>query len=257
MADPRTTPGLFVWRELMTDDVEAARRFLGALFSWSWKGMDMGPEGTYWIASRGDRQACGLMAKPPDAPMPTAWSSYVLVDAVDAAAARASGGGGKVVFPPTDIPGVGRFAALQDPWGAVLMPFVPSSGDGPPPPGPPPAGTFCWETLVTPDPAGAIAWYAKVIGFGSTMAPNGQGTVFTSGGRPVADVQPAPPGSPSRWATYVAVEDAIASRDRAAALGGRVLVPRIDVPEVGTVAVVADPTGGALGIFQPGGRAPP
>jgi hypothetical protein len=89
------------------------------------------------------------------------------------------------------------------------------------------------------------------------MAPNGQVTVFTSGGRPVADVQPAPPGSPSRWATDVAAEDAMASRDRAAALGGRILVPRIDVPEVGTVALVADPAGAALGTFQPGGRAPP
>ena len=57
--------------------------------------------------------------------------------------------------------------------------------------------------------------------------------------------------APAYWATYVAVEDAVRSRDQAAALGGAVLVPRVDVPMVGTVAVVADPDGAALGLFQP------
>ena len=75
-------------------------------------------------------------------------------------------------------------------------------------------------------------------------------SVFTAGEAMVADVQPARPGGPSYWATYVAVDGAEASRDRAVRLGGKVVVPRVDVPKVGIVSVVADPSGAALGLFQ-------
>jgi predicted enzyme related to lactoylglutathione lyase len=149
---------------------------------------------------------------------------------------------------------VGRFAVLADPFGAPFLPFRPTSDESTPPPMPPPAGTFCWETLVTPDPAKAIAFYGKVLGFGTGKTPSGEGSLFTAGDFMVADVSPARPGAPSYWATYVAVDGAEASRDRAARLGGKVLVPRIDVPKVGIVSVISDPTGAALGLFQPGPR---
>ncbi|HET9599521.1 MAG TPA: VOC family protein [Anaeromyxobacteraceae bacterium] len=254
MADAKWTPGMFVWRELMTDDVEAARRFYGELFSWTWKGEDMGPAGKYWLASRGDRQIAGAMAKPPGVPMPTAWSSYVLAEDVDATVRRCQAAGGRVLKEAMDIPDVGRFAVLADRWGAAFLPFRPSVEESAPPRGMPPVGTFCWETLVTPDVAGAIAFYGQVIGFGTAPTPGGEGKVFTAGEAPVADIQPARPGAPSYWSTYVAVEGAEAARDRAVRLGGKVIVPRIDVPKVGTVSVIADPGGAALGLFQPGTR---
>jgi predicted enzyme related to lactoylglutathione lyase len=243
---------MFVWRELMTDDVEAARRFYGELFSWTWKGEDMGPGGKYWLASLGGRQIAGAMAKPPAPPMPTSWSSYVLTDDVDATASRCKAAGGRVLKEPMDIPNVGRFAVLSDRWGAVFLPFRSSVEESAPPRGMPPPGTFCWETLVTPDVEGAIAFYAKVVGFGTGPTPNGEGKVFTAGDAPVADLQPARGGGASYWSTYVAVERAEATRDRAVRLGGKVIVPRIDIPKVGVISVIADPSGAALGLFQPG-----
>ena len=249
MAQPRWSPGMFVWRELSTDGVDEARRFYGELFGWSWKAEAAGPEGTYWIASREGAGVCGVTGKPPGVTLPSAWSSYVLVDGVDGAAARCTAAGGRVLYPPTDIPGVGRFAVVADPWGAAFEVFRASGSESAPPP--PTPGTFCWETLVTPDPPGAAAFYGKVVGHGTGKTPNGEGMVLTAGeGEAVADVQPARPGTPSRWMTYVAVESAEASRDLAARLGGKVLVPRIDVPLVGTIAAVADPAGAALGLFQ-------
>jgi predicted enzyme related to lactoylglutathione lyase len=243
-----------VWRELVTDDVEGALRFYGGLFGWTWKGEDMGPAGTYWLASRDGRQLCGAMRTPPGPPMPSAWSSYALVEDVDAACARAASAGGEVLRAPADIPDVGRFAVVADPWGAAFLPFRAHREDDPPPQGLPPPGHFCWETLVTPDVAGAVAFYGRVLGHGTAKAPEGSAVILTAGGVPVADVQPAPPGVASHWATYVAVEGAEASRDRAAGLGGRVLIPRIDVPGVGTVAFVADPSDAFLGLFQPVAR---
>jgi predicted enzyme related to lactoylglutathione lyase len=249
MAEPRWSAGMFVWRELMTDDVEGARRFYGELFGWTWKSESMGPEGTYWLASLGEKQVGGMMAKPRGVPMPSAWSSYVLVDDVDAATRRCTAAGGQVLKEPMDIPNVGRFAVLSDPWRAVFLPFRASGeeSEGPARPG---VGAFCWETLVTPDPAAAARFYGTVIGFGTGKTPSGEGTVFTAGEFPVADLQPARSGGPSYWATYVAVESAEASRDRAASLGGKVVVPRIDVPKVGIVAIIADPSGATLGLFQ-------
>jgi predicted enzyme related to lactoylglutathione lyase len=255
MADLKWSPGMFVWRELMTDDVEVTRRLYGELFGWSWRGMDAGPDGTYWIASRDGREVGGLMKKPAGAPMPSYWSSYILVDDVDAAARRCTAAGGQVLRPPDDIPNVGRFAVVADPSGAVLQPFRAAGGDAAPPLARAVAGTFCWETLATPDVDGAIAFYGAVFGLGTGPTPNGEGKVLTAaGGVPVADLQPARPGGRGSWSTYVAVEDAEASRDRAVRLGGKVIVPRIDVPKVGTVAIIADPSGATLGLFQPGGH---
>jgi predicted enzyme related to lactoylglutathione lyase len=154
-----------------------------------------------------------------------------------------------VLYPAQDIPRIGRFAVIADPWGAVLQPFRATGGESRPP-SPAPA-TFCWETLVAPDPAAAVAFYARVVGFGTGSTPSGEGTVFTAG-QPVADLQPSRPGARGTWLTYVQVEGAEAARDHAVALGAKVLVPRIDVPQVGTVAMIADPSGAALGLFQPG-----
>jgi len=119
-------------------------------------------------------------------------------------------------------------------------------------------GTFAWRELATDDGDGArrfhgelFGWtWHKVVNFGTGTAPGGGATVLTARGTPVADVQPAPAGSRARWATYVEVQDADASRDLAVRLGGRVLVPRIDVPRVGVVAAIADPGGAALGLLQ-------
>jgi predicted enzyme related to lactoylglutathione lyase len=243
---------MFVWRELMTDDVDGARRFYGELLGWTWTKDDAGGGHAYWIAARGGKDVCGLMGKPPGVPMPSAWSSYVLAEDVDAAASRCATAGGRVLREPSDIPGVGRFAVIADPWGAVLFPFRPSSGETAPPAMPPAPGTFCWESLVTADPAAAIAFYGKVLGWGTAPTPGGDGKVFTAGEAQVADIQAARPGGPSYWATYVAVEGAEATRDRAVRLGAKVIVPRLDVPKVGVVSFVADPAGATLGLFEPG-----
>jgi predicted enzyme related to lactoylglutathione lyase len=248
MAEAKWANGMFCWRELMTDDVDRARAFHGELFGWGWKADSMGAAGTYWLISKDGQYIGGIMAKPPGAPMPSAWSSYVLVDDVDAATKRCAAAGGTVYRAPDDVPDIGRFAVLADPWGAVFLPYRPFGESKPPAPG---ANTFCWESLVTPDPKAAIAFYGKVVGFGTGPTPNGEGTLFTAGGTGVADLQPARSGAPSYWATYVQVERAEATRDRAVQLGGKVVVPRIDVPQVGVVAFIADPSGAALGLFQP------
>ena len=88
----------------------------------------MGPMGTYTMFKHGDVQCAGMLAKPQDAPGPTAWLSYVAVDDIDASAARASELGGKIWVKPTAIPNIGRFSVCEDPTGAMFALFTGQAG---------------------------------------------------------------------------------------------------------------------------------
>jgi hypothetical protein len=115
-------PGEAVWHELMTPDPEAALRFYAKLFGWQLiERMDMGPIGFYYIFGSGGAQYGGIF-KPsqPLAGPPSAWVLYVSVPDADAAAEAASKLGGKLCHGPTDVPGGGRIAQLQDPSGVFF-----------------------------------------------------------------------------------------------------------------------------------------
>ena len=113
--------GEFCWNELMTTDLEGAFAFYEKIFGWTKiQDMDMGPMGTYRIFGIGDKQVGGMMKKPDGAPMPTAWTYYAQVADVEAAIARATKQGAKVLNGPMDVPGGGRVAVLMDPQGAAF-----------------------------------------------------------------------------------------------------------------------------------------
>lgn len=116
----------WAWHELMVKDVAAARSFYGALLGWKAEVMPM-PSGPYTIFSHDGAGVGGCMAIPsaPDGKpvCPPNWLVYVGVADVDATARKAVSLGGKVSAPPMDIPGVGRFAVLEDPDGATFAVF--------------------------------------------------------------------------------------------------------------------------------------
>jgi predicted enzyme related to lactoylglutathione lyase len=58
-------------------------------------------------------------------------------------------------------------------------------------------------------------------------------------------------GQPSAWTSYVSVEDADKTTELATKAGGTVLVQPMDVMDIGRMAIFADPTGAAIGIWQP------
>ena len=119
--DAFKTAGAVSWTELSTPDPEAAKAFYGKLFGWRFDTMDMG-RGPYHVIKLGADDAIGgIMSPPPGAlVMPPMWGSYVTVTDCDASAALCRELGGKVCAGPMDIPGVGRFALLQDPQGAMI-----------------------------------------------------------------------------------------------------------------------------------------
>jgi predicted enzyme related to lactoylglutathione lyase len=153
-----------------------------------------------------------------------------------------------------DIPTVGRFAAVMDPQGAVLMPFVPSGPPGAMPEAEvPPPGTFCWDELMTTDPAKAVEFYKAIYGWTVTEQQMAHGTYYVlhRGDRMAGGIMKLPmPGVPVYWGTYVAVAHLEASLKRAEALKAKVVVPPNDIPGMGRFAVFTDPVGATLSMFQ-------
>lgn len=113
-------PGAFCWSELATRDTVAATQFYTALFGWKTKVSDAaGIPYTHWRNDGVD--IGGMMAMNEQwGPIPPHWMNYVAVTNCDEMVAKASGLGGKVCVPATDIPNTGRFAVLQDPQGAMF-----------------------------------------------------------------------------------------------------------------------------------------
>lgn len=112
--------GMISWSELMTSDLEGAKRFYAQLFGWELERAPM-EEMEYALIKSNGRQIGGMMALTPETQgTPPNWGIYVTVDDVDATARKAEELGAKICVPPRDIPQVGRFCVLQDPQGAFI-----------------------------------------------------------------------------------------------------------------------------------------
>ena len=122
--------GAFLWDELLTTDVDGAKRFYSEVVGWTTAEMDMGEMGVYTLFRRGgDVDSAGCMTLPEKARemgAPPHWLAYLATDDVDAAVAKAATLGGTTLVNPMDVPNVGRFAVLQDPTGAVFGLFKPA-----------------------------------------------------------------------------------------------------------------------------------
>lgn len=113
--EPPAGRGVFTWDELDTGEVEAAKEFYREVLGWTV--MPAGPG--YWIFRAGDADVAGLMEKPEQAPV-SAWIAYLRVEDADDAVARVPELGGRVLVPARQQEGVGRWAVLADPAGAVF-----------------------------------------------------------------------------------------------------------------------------------------
>lgn len=108
--------GSLNWNELMSDDLDTALSFYRMVFGITHETSQM-PNGPYTAISVGDRVVAGAMPKPsPD--IPNSWGAYFAVDDTQAAIESARSNGGSVTYGPMEVPEVGVFAGLVDPYGA-------------------------------------------------------------------------------------------------------------------------------------------
>ena len=98
-------------------DIGKSKAFYTGLVGWTSEEFPMGPT-NYTVFRRGTEGAAGMMQITPEmGPIPTNWMPYFEVEDCDAAAAKATTLGGKIVVPPTTVPMAGRFAVIVDPQG--------------------------------------------------------------------------------------------------------------------------------------------
>ena len=115
-------------------------------------------------------------------------------------------------------------------------------------------GVPSWVDASVPDLPGARAFYGALFGWDVPEGPPEAGgySIASLRGKPVAGIGPQMnPDFPPAWMTYVNVDDADAVAAAVAAAGGQMLVPPMDVMDVGRLGILADPAGAVLGIWQP------
>jgi len=250
--------GRFIWYELMTTDRKAAQAFYTGLMGWGARDMPM-PGMVYTTFMLGETGVGGLMDLPEDAKamgMPPSWLGYVLVDDVDAAAAKAKGRGAATHVEPRDIPEIGRFAVIGDPQGAAIALFKPKmESDGPwPAPGTP--GRAGWHELLAADWQKAFAFYADMFGWQKAdavdMGPMGTYQLFSRDGQNIGGMFNKPPAVPAPfWLYYFNVDNIDAGIGRVTAGGGEIVNGPMQVPGGSWIAQAKDPQRAMFALVGP------
>ncbi|NEK59103.1 VOC family protein [Geodermatophilus sabuli] len=119
-------PGAYVWNEAAVEDTEAARAFYSAVFGFTYEAVTMEGETDYTTFSTGGDPLGGLGGVHPG--LPKGWTTCFGVASTDESVAAVQAAGGKVLLPAEDTE-FGRFAVLEDPWGAPFSVMeVPAAG---------------------------------------------------------------------------------------------------------------------------------
>ena len=254
---PTYLHGKWVWFELTTSDVDAAKAFYGELLGWKVEARDMNGM-TMNAIKNGDKEIGLIQALPADAKknkMSPLWMGYISVPDVDAAVTAATGAGAKVTMPAMDMAPVGRFATLTDPSGAmfgVVKTLESDEADHVPA-----IGEFVWMEHQGKDAkkvAEAAAFYAKVAGYeiGSMKAGKVDYTLGKAAG---VDRMGFAKAAKSAWAgkfaPYVMVADVDATVKLATKLKAKVVAKASDMPNVGRIAMLADPQGALFAVMTP------
>jgi uncharacterized protein len=112
-------------------------------------------------------------------------------------------------------------------------------------------GAFSWFELMTADVEGAKAFYAKLFGWTFEKYPMGvmSYNVVKTAGEDAGGIMATPPeaqGMPPMWGIYVTVQDVDSTAKLARELGGKIIVPPTDIPDVGRFSVIQDPQGAVI-----------
>lgn len=260
--------GNFVWYELMTTDVAAAKVYYDAVV-----GLDIdaentmpdGADGDYRMIKRADGGYAGGVLVLDDTMVEEGarpgWLMYVQTPDVDTTTAQVKDAGGAVHLEPHAMPGVGRMAMLADPQGAVFYVMTPE------PPADCPDATsdvfsvdrpqhIRWHELITDDPAAAIPLYAQWFGWrqegGMPMGDMGEYQFLHHGDLTFGAVMPRQPEMPANiWSFYIGVDDIDRAAKAVTDHGGQLLDEIMEIPGGEFSVHTMDPQGAAVGYVGP------
>jgi predicted enzyme related to lactoylglutathione lyase len=253
-------PNKFFWYDVMVTDTGAARKFYCDVVGWDAQDQPSPAPGMqYTVFSTNGHGVAGLMPIPEDARkagVPPMWMGYVAVDDVNEAVRRLEREGGKVHRPPTDVPGIIRFAVVADPQGAG---FIIAKGliDGVPPElAPGTSGTAGWHELYATNGETAFAFYERMFGWAKgdalDMGPLGKYQLFATGGANVGGIMTKPAAVPvPHWTYYFNVPGIDAAASRVTASGGKIVNGPMQVPGDLWIVRGIDPQGAGFALVAP------
>jgi predicted enzyme related to lactoylglutathione lyase len=236
--------GDFCWINILTSQPEDAKKFFGGLLGWTYG--DLGGMGSSVKVDGNDIGGLFDLNSPQTPPgTPPIIGVMVKVDSADATAAKAKSIGGKAKD-AFDIADNGRMAELFDPNGAQIDLWQPKKeqatiAD------PTHHGAPSWFETYTADIEAGKKFYTELFGWtAQTMPmPGMEYTVFSLGEKMIAGMMEPLPGMnmPPQWFTYFTVNDADETAAKASELGGMVMVPPTDIPNVGRFSAIVSPQG--------------
>ncbi len=253
--------GTPIWYELISPDVEKGAAFYAGVLNWEVSSPQGGLDRDYRIASTGGTGVAGLM-QAEGATAPRHWFVYFGAADVDETARRAQEAGAAIHVPPTDIPGVGRFAFLADPEGAMFYVMRGASEEDSraflamaSPEAQVPQGHAVWNELTASDPAAAVHFYGSVLGIrqegAMPMGPLGDYAFLHSGPDAIGAVMPVLEGGEPGWLVYFAVDDIDAAVARVRDAGGTILAGPDEIPGGAFSVVAADDQAIRFGLVGP------
>jgi predicted enzyme related to lactoylglutathione lyase len=251
--------GKFIWYDVMTTDTKAAESFYKRALGWSAQDSGMGDR-SYTLFSMGPTMVGGLMPITKEARekgVPPCWTGYVAVDDVDDYAKRIKKAGGTVHRGPEDISGVGRYAVVADPHGAVFIIMKGSSAEGPPAVAPGTPGHVGWRELHAGDGKMAFEFYSGLFGWTKAdaidMGAMGVYQTFkTGGGEPAGGMMTKMPDTPAPfWLYYFSADALDAAVARVTGAGGRLAMGPHQVPTGQWIAQCFDPQGASFALLAP------
>jgi uncharacterized protein len=252
------TNGTFSWVENATTDQDGSKSFYATLFGWDYDDRPVGDGIVYSMAQLDGKSVAAIspqMQNEREQNIPPHWNSYITVEDVDAVTQKVGELGGHVLAGPFDVMDVGRMSAFMDPTGAVAFLWEARATTGAELVNVP--GALCWNELATRDTDSAERFYSQLFGWkfdraGQTEAPAYwmivNGDRQNGGMRRIGDE--LPPGTPSHWLVYFAVEDVDAAAELAARNGGQVLLPKVTMGDSGAFGVLSDPVGAPFAVFE-------
>lgn len=248
-ADASREAGRFVWCDLMTKDVSAAKRFYGDLLGWRFEDAKRG-DLPYVLARAGTEVVGGIVDVTSLANAGAQWLSFLSVEDVDRAVTVVESDGGNVLVPPRNG-ALARVAVVADPQGAPLG-LAQLRRDVPDPLEPAPHHFF-WQEYLARDANQALSFYKRLAGYDSAILETRLGVDYhlLRTTRPRAGLFTLPPtvvDVQPNWLPYVLVDDPAALAARVQGLGGRVLVPAAPERRNGSLVVIADPGGAVLAL---------
>jgi len=157
--------GKFIWTDIFTSDVPAARKFYSELFEWEWRWVNEDPEHLYGMFYQDGVAMAGLAEREPqeEGAAYARWVYYISTADVKAAVKATTEAGGRVMLGPLGMPNRGDFAVLADPENAPFGVMHSSSGD--PPDYRAEIGQWLWVGFYSEDAKKASKFYGSVFGY--------------------------------------------------------------------------------------------